>query len=401
MHRARLTKVIVLAAAGAISLSACTARNDSGSGGESAGSQAAAPSAAADAADPAGDGKAQCSPVSLAYAGTINGANAALGQNILDGAKLAVDQHNKANPGCQVKLEQYDTEGTPDKAPGIVNQMVNTPAILGVVGLPFSGESKAVGNIFNGAGLVTITPSATGPGLSQNGWKTFFRGLGNDNTQGPAAAKFMTGELKAGKVCVIKDDSEYGTGLAAATVQALGDKVACQDDVKTKQVDFSAVVNKVKNANPDAVFYSGYYQEGAPFAQQLNDAGVKAKFVGPDGVKDDEFVKGAGDAAANAYFTCPCVPADQFTKFTDAYQAAYQKAPGTYSPEAYDIATIFLKGVDAGKKDRASMLDFVKNYDGQGLTKHFKWDSHGELAQTTVWAYKVDKGKIVRDTEIK
>jgi branched-chain amino acid transport system substrate-binding protein len=403
VQKARLARVIVLAAVGALSLSACAARNDSGSGDSSASSQsqAAAPSAAADAADPAGDGKAQCAPTSIAYAGTINGANAALGQNILNGVKLAVDQHNKANAGCQVKLEQFDTEGTPDKAPGIVTQIVNTQSIIGVVGLPFSGESKAAGNIFNSAGLVTVTPSATNPTLSQNGWKTFFRGLGNDNTQGPAAAKFITGELKANKVCVIQDDSEYGTGLAAATIQALGAKGSCQDKVKTKQTDFSAIVNKVKSENPDAVFYSGYYQEAAPFAQQLNDAGVKAKFVGPDGVKDDEFVKGAGDAAANSYFTCPCVPADQFTKFTDAYKAAAGKDPGTYSPEGYDLTTILLKGIDSGKKDRAGLLDFVKSYDGNGLTKHFKWDDKGELAQTTVWTYKVENGKIVRNTEIK
>ncbi|GAA3582079.1 branched-chain amino acid ABC transporter substrate-binding protein [Amycolatopsis ultiminotia] len=391
----------MLAAAGAISLSACAARTDSGSGGDSGAPQAAAPSAAANAADPAGDGKAQCSPVSIAYAGTINGANAALGQNILKGAKLAVDQHNKANPGCQVKLEQFDTEGTPDKAPGIVTQIANTQNIIGVIGLPFSGESKAAGNIFNSAGLVAVSPSATNPSLAQNGWKTFFRALGNDNTQGPAAAKFITDELKASKVCVIEDDSEYGTGLAASITKALGAKATCQDKVKTKQTDFSAVVNKIKGEKPDAVFYSGYYQEAAPFAQQLNDAGVAAKFVGPDGVKDDQFVKGAGDAAATSYFTCPCVPADQFTKFTDAYKAATGTDPGTYSPEAYDVATILVKGIDAGKKDRAGLLDFVKNYDGQGITKHFKWDAHGELAATTVWTYKVENGKIVRNTEIK
>ncbi|MFF4596283.1 branched-chain amino acid ABC transporter substrate-binding protein [Amycolatopsis sp. CA-161197] len=392
----------MLAAAGAISLSACAARTDSGSGGsDSSAPQAAAPSAAADAADPAGDGKAQCSPTSIAYAGTINGANAALGINILNGAKLAVDQHNKANPGCQVKLEQYDTEGTPDKAPGIVTQIVNTPGIIGVVGLPFSGESKAAGNIFNTAGLVTVTPSATNPTLSENGWKTFFRGLGNDNTQGPAAAKFMTGELGAKKVCVIQDDSDYGVGLATSTKAALGGALSCEDKVKTKQTDFSAVVNKIKANAPDAVFYSGYYQEAAPFAQQLNDAGVTAKFVGPDGVKDDEFVKGAGEAAKNAYFTCPCVPADQFTKFTDAYKAATGKDPGTYSPEAYDLATILLKGIDSGKTTRPALLDYVKTYDGQGITKHFKWNDKGELSSTTVWTYKVDNGKIVRNTEIK
>ena len=132
----------------------------------------------ADAADPKGDGKAQCSGVSLAYAGTINGDNAALGQNILYGADLAVKLHNQANPGCQVELKQFDTEGKADKAPGVVTQIINEPKIIGVVGLSFSGESKSTGNLFNHANLVQITPSATNPPLSENGWKTFFRGMG-------------------------------------------------------------------------------------------------------------------------------------------------------------------------------------------------------------------------------
>ncbi|OZM72156.1 branched chain amino acid ABC transporter substrate-binding protein [Amycolatopsis antarctica] len=393
----------MLAAAATLTLGACAARDDSGGSGDApAAPQAEAPAQADNAADPKGDGQAQCDPnTSIAYAGTINGNNAALGQNILNGVKVAVERHNGNNPNCQVKLAEFETEGVPDKAPGIVTQIANTPNIIGVVGLPFSGESKAAGNIFNDANLVQVTPSATGPALSENGWKTFFRGLGNDNTQGPAAAKFITDELKAEKVCVIEDDSEYGIGLSNAIKSALGEKASCQDKVKTKQTDFSAIVNKVKGEAPQAVFYAGYYQEAAPFAQQLADAGVEAKFVGPDGVKDDEFVKGAGDAAAAAYFTCPCVPADQFTEFTDAYKAASGKEPGTYSPEGYDLATILLKGIDSGKTDRAGMLDFVKTYEGQGLTKNFKWDEKGELAQTTVWTYKVENGKIVRNTEIK
>ncbi|MFI6031102.1 branched-chain amino acid ABC transporter substrate-binding protein [Amycolatopsis magusensis] len=393
----------MLAATASLALGACSARTDSGSNGDTpTAPQASAPAQAADAADPKGDGKATCAAgTAIAYAGTINGENAALGQNILNGVKVAVNRHNEANPGCKVELKEFETEGTPDKAPGIVTQMVNTPQILGVIGLPFSGESKAAGNIFNDAGLVSITPSATGPGLSQNGWKTFFRGLGNDNTQGPAAATFITNDLKAEKVCVVEDDSEYGIGLANAIKGALGSKVTCNEKVKSKQIDFAATVNAVKGADPQAVFYAGYYREAAPFAQQLADAGVTAKFVAPDGVKDDEFVKGAGDAAASAYFTCPCVPADQFVEFTNAYKALSGKDPGTYSPEGYDLATIMLKGIDSGKADRAGLLDYVKNYDGQGLTKKFKWDPTGELAATTVWTYKVENGKIVRNTEIK
>jgi branched-chain amino acid transport system substrate-binding protein len=389
----------VLAAVASVALTACAARDQSSSGDANTPS-AAAPSQAADAADPKGDGKAVCSGITLAYAGTINGASAALGQNILYGADLAVKEHNTANPGCQVKLSQFDTEGKPDKAPGIVTQMVNEPDILGVVGLPFSGESKATGDAFDVAGLVHITPSATNPALASHGWKTFFRGMGNDAVQGPAAAKFMTETLKANKVCVIQDDSDYGTGLAAQVSQALGAKASCTDKVKTGQTDFSAVVNKIADEKPDAIFYAGYYPEAGPFAQQLDDKGVTAKFVGPDGVKDPEFIKGAGNAAAKAYFTCPCVPEDNFKDFTAAYKSIEGKDPGTYSPEGYDVTTILLKGVDKGLKTRADLLAFVKSYDGQGLTKKFKWDDKGELSDTPVWAYKVVGGKIVNDGQI-
>jgi branched-chain amino acid transport system substrate-binding protein len=170
--------------------------------------------------------------------------------------------------------------------------------------------------------------------------------------------------------------------------------------VKTGQTDFSAVVNKLIGEKPDAIFYAGYYPEAGPFAQQLDDKGVTAKFVGPDGVKDSEFLKGAGNAAAKAYFTCPCVPEDNFKDFTAAYKSVEGRDPGTYSPEGYDVTTILLKGIDKGIKDRAGLLDFVKNYNGQGLTKKFNWDAKGELSDTPVWSYKVENGKIVNNGQI-
>ncbi|GAB3794702.1 branched-chain amino acid ABC transporter substrate-binding protein [Humibacter antri] len=345
---------------------------------------------------PAGDGKAKCdSNLTLAYIGAETGPNAQLGINIFNGVQLAIDQHNKANPGCQVQFKKFDTEGDPGKAPGVVTQAVNESDIIGVVGLPFSGESKATGGIFEQAGLVHITPSATNPTLTQNGWKTFFRALGNDNVQGPAAATFATDKLKAKKVYVVQDDSDYGIGLSTAIQKALGSSVAGTDKVTTGQKDFSATVSKIINAKPDAVFYSGYYAEGAPFDQQLVNKGFKGVFIGPDGVKDDQFIKLAGNASENAYFTCPCIPGELIKSFSDAYQSAFNMAPGTYSVEGYDSATVLLSGIDKGNVDRSKLLSWVTSYDADGLSKHLKWDSTGELAKSAVFGYKVDNGKIV------
>ena len=349
-----------------------------------------------DAVLPAGDGKATCpSGLTIAYVGAETGPNAQLGINIYNGIQLAINQHNKANAGCQVGFKKFDTEGDPNKATGPVTQAVNEADIIGVVGLPFSGESKATGNIFEQQGLVHITPSATNPALTQNGWKTFFRGLGNDAVQGPAAAKFLTDKLQAKKVYLVQDDSDYGIGLGTTTSKALGSALVGTDKVTTGQKDFSAVISKIINAKPDAVYYSGYYAEGAPFDQQLVNKGYTGTFVGPDGVKDDQFIKLAGDASSNAYFTCPCIPGELIPSFESAYKSLANAEPGTYSIEGYDATTVLLAGIDKGNTTRPKLVDWVKNYDADGLSKHYKWDSTGELQAPTVYGYKVEGGKIV------
>lgn len=388
-----------------LTVGACAAKNNTSSGGSSSGGNGLANLPAvssmpvpSDAADPAGNGQAKCSGVTLAYAGAESGSNAQLGINIYNGVQLAINKHNAANPGCQVAFKKFDTTGDPTTAPGIVTQVVHDPTIIGVVGLPFSGESKATGNIFQQNGLVHITPSATNPSLTQNGWTTFFRALGNDNSQGPAAAKFMTSKLNAKKVCVIQDDSDYGIGLAKATNAALGSvaDAACADKVTTGQKDFSSTVSKVNAVKPDAVFYAGYYAEGAPFDQQLVNKGYSGIFVGPDGVKDPAFIQQAGAASSNAVFTCPCKDGSLIPSFSSDYEKiSGGTAPGTYSLEGYDAATILLKGIDANNTTRAALQNFVKNYNGDGLSKHFQWDATGELTSSAVYGYKVQNGKIV------
>jgi branched-chain amino acid transport system substrate-binding protein len=399
---ARLARSVTVAVALALALGACAANNSSpssssGSSGVNLPEVTQLP-IPADAAKAAGTGNATCSGQSIAYAGAQTGSNAQLGINIYNGVITAVQEHNAANPKCQVNLKHFDTVGDPNQAPGIVTQVVSDASIVGVVGLPFSGESKATGGLFQNAGLVHITPSATNVGLTQNGWTTFFRGLAPDSVQGQAAAKFLTGPLKAAKVCVVQDDSDYGIGLANVVKQALGSAsdATCNDKISAGNKDLSSTVTKVIAAKPDAVFYSGYYSDAATLNMQLVNKGYNNPFVGPDGVKDPKFLELAGSASSNAYFTCPCVPGELVSSFATAYEkVSGGTAPGTYSLEAYDAATILLKGIDAGNTTRSALLAYVKNYNANGLSKHFQWDSTGELTTKTVYGYKASNGKIV------
>lgn len=377
-------KLAVPLAAAALALGACgTTGGDSPAPGGSGG----------------GAANAACD-LKIGMFGALTGPNANLGIYIQNGVNLALDDYNAKHADCKVTLANYDSQGDPAQAPALAKNAIDDKKVVGIVGPAFSGESKAADPLFNEAGLVAITPSATNPDLAGNGWKTFFRALGNDSTQGPAAAKYMKDTLKSTKPFVIDDASEYGKGLADIVRKDLGSAVVDNDTIQVKQTDFGATVTKVTSSGADAVFFGGYSPEASLMIKQLRDAGWKGTFVVADGVKDQSYLDNAGPAAEGTVITCPCVPADVAPEFQKAYKEKFKEDPNTYSGEGYDSATILLNGIGEGK-NRETMLDYVKSYDKPGVTKQLKFDDKGESADVKVFAYKVEGGKIVPGGEIK
>ncbi|WP_295661859.1 branched-chain amino acid ABC transporter substrate-binding protein [uncultured Nocardioides sp.] len=380
----RVRGIAALIATVGLTLSACGTTEDSGGGdGDSA----------------SGDGAA-CD-LTLAFFGPQTGPAAGLGEPIINGAQLAIDEYN-AEAECEVAYEQIDSQGSPDQAPSLATEAVGNDAIIGVVGPAFSGESAAAGPIFSEGGLPTISPSATNPALSENGWDTFHRALGNDATQGPAAAAYIRDTVAATSVFVIDDASEYGAGLAGIVEEELGDTVVDSDTIQTGQTDFSATATKVGSSDADTVFFGGYYAEAGLLVRQLRDSGFEGTFVVADGVKDPGYMDSARDAAEATVITCPCIPADDpaVAEFASAYEAEFGGAPGTYAAEAYDAAQIFLDGIAEGISTREDMLAFVNDYDEAGITKQLTFDETGEPADVHVYAYTVEGGEIVPDQEI-
>lgn len=376
--------VIALIATAGLTLSAC-GTTDSGDGGD----------------NEASSGGAACD-LTLAFFGPQTGPAAGLGEPIINGAQLAIDQYNE-DAECEVAYEQIDSQGSPDQAPSLATEAAGNEAIIGIVGPAFSGESAAAGPIFAEAGLPTVSPSATNPALADNGWDTFHRALGNDATQGPAAAKYIQDTVGAKAVFVVDDASEYGAGLADIVKENLGDLVVDEDTIQAAQTDFSATVTKVRSSKADAVFFGGYYAEASLIVRQLRDSGYKGEFIVADGVKDPGYLDAAGKSAEGTIITCPCIPAEDpaVADFASAYEAEFGGAPGTYAAEAYDAAQIFLDGIAEGIDNREDMLAFVNDYNEAGVTKQLSFDETGEPADVHVYAYTVEDGAIVSDQEIK
>jgi branched-chain amino acid transport system substrate-binding protein len=375
----RSWRVAAAAAAAGLTLAACGTTEDSGDGGGGGGG-----------GDDASGGGGDCS-ATIAFLGPQTGPYANLGTNITNGMQVALDEYNAGDPQCDVKMEPYDSQGDPEKASPLAVQIINDEAVVGVVGPTFSGESDATGEAFNEAGLVTVSASATNPALTENGWTTFHRILGNDLTQAPKAAQYIKENLGAKQVFVVDDASEYGKGVGDIIREDLGNLVVDNDTVQQGQTDFSATVTKVKAADADALFYAGYYPEAGLFLKQLRAGGWEGTFLSGDGSNDPGFIEAAGpQAAEGAILTCPCVPSTG--EFAQTYTDTIGQEPGTYSAEGYDVAQIFTEAVASGVTDRQGMLDFVNGYDGEGITKQITFDETGEVADVVIYAFEVTGG---------
>ncbi len=336
------------------------------------------------------------------HLGALTGDAANLGINMKNGAKLAVDQYNDKHKDCTAELKEFDSQGDEKQAPGLARQLIQDKKIIGVIGPAFSGESVAADPIFNEAAVTTITPSATRPSLSANSWKVFHRAVANDDSQGPAAANYIKKVLNAQKVFVIDDQSAYGAGLADNVKKTLGSLVVDTDKV-TRNVtkDFAGSITKIQSSGATVVFFGGYYQEAGLLLKQMRAKGVTATLVAGDGVADKGLVDTAGkEASEGVIVTCPCAPATAAKgSFLTDYKTKWGQDAGTYSDVAFDVANIFLQGIEKGNTTNEKMLSYVNGVQYQGIANTYKFTDKGELDPSLfiVWTFKFKNGEQVPD----
>ena len=341
----------------------------------------------------------------LAFVGPLTGPNANLGINPRDGALVAIKEANDAGGDITFELKQFDTQGDPAQAPTVKDKYINDDSILGVVGPVFSGETKAVLQSFEDAPLVMVSPSATNvdlPTVVPNS-KSFHRIVPDDNVQATGVTAYVTKKLKATSVFYIHDNAEYGKGLAEGTqksLEAAGVTTAGIDAIDPNAQDYSAAVNKANAANPDLVYYGGYYSQAGRLAKQLKDAGLDAVFVSGDGVLDPGFIQSGGAGAEGAQLTCACKLATEdapgaLGTFAKAFKALVNKDAGTYATEGYDAAKLLIEGIKKGNTTREKLRDYVNNigtYTGAG--KDIAFEANGNIKAGGVFVYEVKSGKL-------
>ena len=357
----------------------------------------------------AGAASAQEQVVKIGHVGPISGSIAHLGKDNENGAKMAIDELNAKGVtigGKKIKFELLaeDDAADPKQGTAAAQKLVDAK-VNGVIGHLHSGTTIPASKIYHDAGIPQISPSATNPKYTQQGFKTAFRVVANDGELGGTLGRYAVQINKAKKVAVIDDRTAYGQGVAeefikGAKSKAAGVEIVAQEFTNDKATDFNAILTKIKAKNPDVVFFGGMDAVAGPMLRQMKQLGINAKFMGGDGICSEALATLAGDAMADGQVVCAEAGGveESQKKGMDEFRAAYKKKFGTdvqiYAPYVYDaVMTMVDAMTKAGSAEPAKYLPVLAKIKHKGVTGNIEFDAKGDIKEGTLTLYTYKGGK--------
>lgn len=342
----------------------------------------------------------------IAIAGPKTGPVAQYGDMEFNGAEMAIDQINKAGGVDGKKLEGvvFDDACDPKQAVAVANKIVNE-GIHFVVGHLCSSSTQPASDIYEDEGILMVTPASTSPDITNRGYKLVFRTIGLDNMQGPTAAKYIIEQAKPKVVAIVHDKQQYGEGIATAVKQTLdkaGVKVALFEGINAGDKDFSSLIAKLKQDNVDFVYYGGYHPELGLLMRQAAEKGLKAKFMGPEGVGNSAISAIAGQASEGLLVTLPR-SFDQDPKnqaLVQAFKDKKQDPSGPFVFPSYAAVQLIADGIQKAHSEKPEdVAKALRSNTFSTPTGDLSFDAKGDLKnfEFVVYQWHADGSK----TEVK
>ncbi len=355
-----------------------------------------------------GGGMAQAADtVKIGLMAPLTGSWASEGQGMKKIVELLAEQQNAKGGvlGKQIEVVTEDDGGDPRTA-SLAAQRLTTKGVAAVVGTYGSAVTEASQTIYDEAKIPQIANGSTAIRLTEKGFKHFFRTAPRDDEQGRMAAQTI-GKLGFKKVAILHDSTSYAKGLADeanALLKKKGTDVVFFDALTPKENDYTAILTKLKGANPDVVLFTGYYPEAGLLLKQKKGMNWNVPFIGGDATNNVDLVKIAGKAAEGFYFLSPPQPQDLDTADAKAFLADYQKKynelpPSIWAVLAGDGFRVAVAGIAGAKStDGGKVADYLhkdlKNF--SGLSGPISFDAKGDREGEVYRVYKVDgEGKFV------
>jgi branched-chain amino acid transport system substrate-binding protein len=346
--------------------------------------------------------------VKIGHVGPTSGAIAHLGKDNENGARMAIEELNAKGVtigGKKVKLELLaeDDAGDPKQGTAAAQKLVDSK-VNGVVGHLNSGTTIPASRLYSDAGIPQISPSATNPKYTRQGYKTAFRVVADDVHLGGTLGRYAVKDLKGKSIAVVDDRTPYGQGVAdefEKALKAAGVKSVAREFTNDKATDFTAILTNIKAKKPDIIFYGGMDAVAGPMMRQMKQLGISAKFMGGDGICTGELPKLAAGTMADGQVVCAEAGGVEGSakKSMDDFYAAYKKKFNTdvqvYAPYVYDAVNVMVAAmVKAGSAEPAKYLPVLAKTTGyKGVTGTIAFDEKGDIKNGALTLYTYKGGK--------
>jgi branched-chain amino acid transport system substrate-binding protein len=356
----------------------------------------------------AGSVYAQDMVVKIGHVAPTSGAIAHLGKDNENGARMAIDELNAKGVtigGKKAKFELLaEDDGADPKQGTAAAQKLVDSKVMGVIGHLNSGTSIPASKIYSDAGIPQISPSATNPKFTRQGYKTTFRVVADDVHLGGTLGKYAVKELKGKSIAVIDDRTAYGQGVAdefEKAVKSSGGATVGREFTNDKATDFTAILTSLKAKKPDIVFFGGMDAVAGPMMRQMKQLGIEAKFMGGDGICSSELPKLAAGTMADGQVVCAEAGGVEGAakKSMDDFYAAYKKKYNddvkVYAPYVYDSVNVMVAAmVKAGSAEPAKYLPVLAKTEGyKGVTGTIAFDDKGDVKNGALTLYTYKGGK--------
>lgn len=334
----------------------------------------------------------------------LTGPSASLGEAIKLGAQLAIETLRGPieEAGFKVQLVPFDDR---DEAPlGVANahKIVADPDILLVIGHLTSRVAIPAIEIYQQADLAMISPANTRPDITDSGHRNVNRVVGRDDVQGGVAAEFARQDLRATSAYVVHDGTRYGQDAALsfrAAAERMGIRVFAVH-IAEARADYSFIIGKITQQSPDVVYFGGIYEDAAVFFSEARAEGVRAAFLGPDGMDSADLTGEAGNAVVGLHYTTvtgPVTVHPEAREFAASYRNRFGKHPEPFAAEAYDATLVGPKALERAIRDaggqrptREAVSGAIRQLrDVQGVTGPIEFDEKGDRRQARYFIMRV------------
>ena len=339
--------------------------------------------------------------VKIATQSPLSGGQAALGEGIKLGTQLAIEKFKGPleKAGFKVELVPFDDQAKPDVGVANAKNVIADKDIMVVIGHLNSGVAIPSSEVYKEQNLAMISPANTNPTVTDRGYPNVNRVCGRDDVQGVVGSEFAHVTLKAKSVYIIHDKTTYGQGVAEffkADAEKKGIKVLGFEGTEEKS-NFDPIITPLKAKNPSLVYFGGIYEQAAPFFKQAREKGVKAKFMGPDGLDSSDLTKIAGKTVVGMNYTSVAGPVSvypQAKQFADEYKKKFSKNPEPFAAQAYDATVIAIKAIEAATKGgkaptRDAVTAAIRDVRYNGITGSVEFDAKGDPKKALYFVLQV------------